>query len=125
MRYLLAGAGLAALYGGAYWLLVSGIGSAPLTANLLAWLLALVAGYAVHSRWSFRGHEGEGGVGARLRYLAVNMLGFLINSLWVWMLVDLLGAPRLWPLVPILVVTPFLCFMANRRFVFPASRRIR
>lgn len=120
-RYLVVGGALAALYGGIYALLAVGAQLPPLAANLMAWLSALVTGYVLHSAWSFRGHAGRGAVSTPLRYVTINVAGFLMNSFWVWLIVSQLGAPRLWPLLPILLLTPALCFLANRRFVFPMA----
>jgi putative flippase GtrA len=48
----------------------------------------------------------------------VNTLGFLLNQLFVWLLVHQLGGPTWWPVIPIIFVTPLVTFSLNRRWVF-------
>ena len=119
VRYALTG-GLASIVNIAiYW-----IAAAPLRFDAnLAWTMGFVAavlvGYVVHSRWSFRGHGRRGNL-ARTggRFVLVSLVSFALNSFWVWLFVRHYGLPTWAPIPPVLVVTPLLVFWLNRRWVF-------
>ena len=89
----------------------------------LAWALgfagAVCVGYVVHSRWSFRGH-GRRDNPARIwgRFVIVSLVGFALNSLWVWALVKHGGWPAWTPFPLVLGVTPLAIFSLNRAWVF-------
>ena len=118
-RYAMSGGALTLFYSAVYWTSAVPIGIAPLLANTLAFLCTVALGFVVHSRWSFRGHgRRDRPVRSRLIFLAVNLAGYALNSFWVWLIVDRLGASPSWPLVPIVFVTPWLSFWLNRRFTF-------
>lgn len=93
-----------------------------LDANL-AWAIgfacAVVVGYIVHSRWSFRGHgERDNLARTGARFVVVSLVSFGLNSFWVWLLVRWLGFPYWSPYPLALGVTPLLVFTLNRKWVF-------
>ena len=119
VRYLITG-GLASVVNLAvYW---AGYRRAGMNANL-AWALgfaaAVVVGYFIHGRWSFRGHGRRDSV-ARTgsRFVAVSLVSFGLNSAWVWLLVTHLGLPWWVPMPLVLGVTPLVVFTLNRVWVF-------
>jgi putative flippase GtrA len=119
LRYALSGGTAAMLYATAYWTLSVGFSTRPMFANFGAWITALVSSYLLHSRWTF------GGQGARrtrwkstASFVLINIGGLLLNSLWVWLVVNVLGGNVLLPLIPILGVTPWIMFYAMRRWAF-------
>lgn len=119
LRYGLSGALLAVIYSLVYWICAARIGLSPYVANTAAFVCNLVAGWFFHSRWSFRGYGPSGApVGAYARFLAINGTGYGLNSLWVWIIVYRLGASVELPIVPIITVTPALCFVLNRLWIF-------
>lgn len=118
-RYAISGGALTAFYAGVYW--VSAVPAAidPLLANVIAFAATIVIGFIVHSRWSFAGHgRRDRPVRSGVTFLAVNLAGFALNSLWVWLIAVRIGADPSWPLVPIVLVTPWLSFYLNRRWTF-------
>jgi putative flippase GtrA len=93
----------------------------PLTANVLSTGCGLGVGYLVHSRWSFAtgATSNEGWqVG---RFLLASLFAFLINSLWVWLLVNTLHLPPLTPVPLMMLATPWISFLLNRYWVFKAA----
>jgi putative flippase GtrA len=119
IRYGLAGAPLAGLYAAVFWGLATQGGVPPQPANLVAFVINLAVGWLLHSRWSFRGyglphqlHIAQG------RFIAINLLGYGLNSFWVWSVVNVMHRPVGQSLIPIVVVTPMVNFMLNRMLVF-------
>ncbi len=118
-RYVVSGGALTLLYSAIYWICAVSIGIAALIANSIAFVATTAAGFIIHSRWSFRGH-GSRNRPALIwgRFFAVNIGGFALNSLWVWLIVERAGLDPAWPLIPIAFVTPWLSFYCNRRWTF-------
>lgn len=118
IRFGLVGGAVTALGAGAY-LVAAYAGVAPLLANVLAYVVAMAAGYVLHSRVSFRGHGNRDNPGRRtIRFVTVSLISFALNSLFVWLLTGPLGGALWWPVVPMLFVTPLVTFNLNRRWVF-------
>ena len=118
VRYGLTG-GLASLVNiGVYWVLAANRMD-PNLAWTIGFLAAVLVGYVVHSRWSFRGHGRRDNL-ARTggRFFAVSLVSFALNQLWVWLLVRHLALPLWAPYPLVLVVTPLIIFSLNRRWVF-------
>lgn len=93
----------------------------PSLANLAGYLFAMLTGYVLHSRWSFRGHGERGNIAKTgSRFFAVSLVSLGLNSLFVWVLTEdsLLNGEWWWPLIPILFVTPLVTFALNRIWVF-------
>jgi len=119
VRYTLTG-GLASIVNiGVYWVLRDRAGMMPNLAWTIGFVSAVLVGYVVHSRWSFRGHGRRGNL-ARTggRFVIVALVSFGLNSLWVWLLVEHLKMPTWAPIPLVLGVTPFAVFWLNRRWVF-------
>jgi putative flippase GtrA len=119
IRFGFTGALLTVLVAGGYWAVADVFGVEPMLSLTLNFLIFTGLGYILHSRISFRGHGSRGNLAARtIRFFTVNVIGFLSNQFFVWLLVKQLGGPTWWPVLPILFVTPLLTFALNRRWVF-------
>lgn len=90
----------------------------PQVGNFVAYVAAMAAGYMIHSRWSFRDHGGQRTHATRLRFLAVSVVSYALNSFWVWLLFSRLQLGRAAPIAPMLFVTPGVTFLLNRQWVF-------
>ncbi len=118
VRYALTG-GLASIVNiGVYWVLAAG-GMDPNLAWGIGYVAAVMVGYVVHSRWSFRGHGRRDNL-ARTgsRFVIVSLVSFALNQFWVWLLVQRMELPLWSPYPLVLGVTPFVIFALNRRWVF-------
>ena len=118
VRYGLTGGIASVVNIGVYWLLAAN-GMDPNLAWTIGFLAAVLVGYVVHSRWSFKGHGRRDNL-ARTggRFFAVSLVSFALNQLWVWLLVSHFGLP-LWAPSPLVFgVTPLIVFSLNRRWVF-------
>ena len=119
VRFGLAGVLLTLLVAGGYWVMATFLGVEPMLSLTLNYVVVTGIGYWLHSRFSFRGHGSRDNEAVRTaRFIAVNTIGFLVNQLFVWLLVKQLGGPTWWPVLPILFVTPLVTFALNRRWVF-------
>lgn len=119
VRFVIAG-GLATLIYTAVYSPLAGLGiTSEQVANFFGYLAAMGSGYLLHSRWSFRGH-GAGVGQTTTRFLAVSLVSYAMNTLWVFLLTDdaMLAGPWWWPLIPVLFVTPLVTFALNRLWVF-------
>ena len=118
VRYALTG-GLASVVNiGVYWVLAAR-GMDPNLAWTAGFVAAVIVGYIVHSRWSFRGHGRRDNL-ARTggRFVIVSLVSFALNQLWVWLLVRQMELPLWAPYPLVLGVTPLVIFALNRRWVF-------
>jgi putative flippase GtrA len=119
VRFGLTGGLLTVLVAGGYWIVADVFGVEPMLSMTLNYLVFTGLGYVLHSRFSFKGHGARDNAPVRtFRFLTVNTLGFLLNQLFIWVLVKHLGGPTWWPIIPILFVTPLVTFALNRRWVF-------
>jgi len=119
-RYGFVGVGVTLFQILIYNLLVGMAHRPPLLANTLATALAMIVGYTIHSRFTFDGHgERPSEVRAIFRFVVTNgVVGFGVNSFWVWLFTGALHLSAHWPSVPMFCVTPALLFWLNRRWVF-------
>jgi putative flippase GtrA len=119
IRYGISGVGLTLFYSLIYLVALDFAKIAPLIANGVAFAFTIIAGYLVHSNWSFRDYGTRSAPALNTaRFLIVNILGFALNSFWVWVIAERLAlSPRL-PLIPIVLITPWLSFWLNRRWTF-------
>jgi putative flippase GtrA len=118
VRFAIVGFSLAALYSAIYWYLATYV-MPPVVAVLIAFLVAVSIGFVLHSRWSFRGHGKAEDRAMKVKFLAVQGSGFLLNEAFTWVLTGpLVHGPTWWPLVPAIFVTPLATFALNRQLVF-------
>jgi putative flippase GtrA len=118
VRFAIVGFGLAVVYSGIYWYLATYI-MPPVVAVLIAFLVSVSIGFVLHSRWSFRGHGRTEDNRLKVKFLLVQISGFVLNEIFTWVLTGpLVHGPTWWPLVPAIFVTPLATFILNRQLVF-------
>lgn len=121
IRFGMTGGFVTLLYAAVYSPLAKYHLTTPQIANLAGYFVAMVTGYILHSRWSFRGHGTRDNTARTTgRFFIVSLVSLGMNSLFVWVLTGhaMLAGPWWWPLVPILFVTPLVTFSLNRLWVF-------
>jgi len=93
--------------------------TSPLVAIAIAWIVGVVVGYFAHGWISFAGHGARDDHAATgTRFVVVNIIGYVLNSFWVWLLVERLGGPNWWPIVPNIALTPLMTFWLHRYWTF-------
>lgn len=118
-RFGVTGGGVTALGALAYWLPATYADVPPLLANFFGYLVAMLSGYVLHSRWSFKGHGRRDNVArTTTRFFLVSLVSLGLNSLFVWVLTGLLHGPTWWPVLTMMFVTPAATFVLNRQWVF-------
>ncbi|QDP19453.1 GtrA family protein [Sphingomonas xanthus] len=119
IRYALAGFAITVAVAGSYWA-ITDLGSVdPMVSFTIVFLVFSAISYFTHGEFSFRGHGQRDRHHVRMgRFFAVNLLGYLVNQGFIWLLVKQLGGPTWWPTLPMLFVTPLLTFALHRRFVY-------
>ncbi len=85
-----------------------------------AFLVAGVAGFFLHSAWSFKGHGTRDQSGRQhLKFFLVQSFGLLLNAAFTWIITGPLFHGPVWlPMIPVLTVTPLATFALNRQWVF-------
>jgi putative flippase GtrA len=119
VRYGMIGIAITALGQAIYYVLAETRTTSPLVAIAIAWIVGVIVGYFAHGWISFRGHgerDDHGRMG--IRFVVVNLIGYAINSFWVWLLVERLAGPTWWPIVPNVALTPLMTFWLHRRWTF-------
>jgi putative flippase GtrA len=85
-----------------------------------AFLVAVVAGFFLHSAWSFKGHGTRDPSGRQhAKFFIVQCFGLLLNAAFTWIITGPLFHGSAWlPMIPVLTITPLATFIFNRRWVF-------
>ena len=118
-RYAVAGFVITLAFSLAYWLVVELGGLDPNVALTIVFVVFSLISYVTHGRFSFSGHGERDRPHVRMtRFLLVNIIGFLLNQFFVWLLVKQMDGPSWWPILPFLFVTPWLTFALHRRWVY-------
>ena len=118
-RYAIAGGAITVLVAASYWALAEFARIDPMVSLAIVFVFFSIVSYIVHGLFSFRGHGARDRHHVRgVRFLAVNVIGFLVNQFFVWLLVKQMGGPTWWPTIPIIFVTPLLTFALHRRYVY-------
>ena len=118
VRFALVGFFLAGVYAAIYWYLATYV-MPPVLAVVMGFAVAVSLGFVMHSRWSFRGHGQREDHRLKVKFLAVQSFGFLLNEIFTWVLTGpLVHGSTWWPLIPAIFVTPLATYALNRQLVF-------
>jgi putative flippase GtrA len=119
IRYGVTGGFVTLIGVGVYWFAARKLAYAPLVATLLAYLVAVMIGYVLHSRFSFKGHGSrDDTLATTSRFFAGSLLSYALNSLFVWIATGPMAGPPEWGIVPMVCITPIILFIVNRLWVF-------
>lgn len=119
VRYGLAGLAITLAAAGSYWAITDLLNVDPMVSYAIVFLVFSGISYITHGEYSFRDHGERDRHHVRMgRFLAINLLGFLVNQAFIWLLVKQLHGPTWWPTIPMVFLTPLLTFALHRRFVY-------
>ena len=119
VRYALAGLAITLCVAGSYWAITDLFHVDPMVSFTIVFLFFSAVSYFTHGEYSFRGHGTRDRHHVRMgRFFAINVLGYLVNQGFIWLLVKQWAGPTWWPIIPMLFFTPLLTFILHRRFVY-------
>ncbi|SCW49769.1 Putative flippase GtrA (transmembrane translocase of bactoprenol-linked glucose) [Sphingobium faniae] len=119
VRYGVTGLFVTACQAAIYWVLAAVAGLHVQIANGIGTVAAVAIGYVSHNAFTFRGHGGRDGHAERgARFVAVALVSYALNALWVWLCVTHMRWPEWSPIPAMLFVTPAVVFLLNRQWVF-------
>ena len=119
IRYGFAGLVITLAVAGSYWGITELLHIDPMISFTIVFVIFSVISYITHGEFSFRGHGARDQHHIRMgRFIAVNLLGYLVNQGFIWLLVKQLDGPTWWPTIPMVFLTPLLTFTLHRRFVY-------
>ena len=119
IRYGVAGLAITLAVAASYWAITDLLHIDPMASYGIVFLVFSGISYVTHGEYSFRGHGERDRHHIRMgRFFAINVLGFLVNQGFIWLLVKQLDGPTWWPTIPMVFVTPLLTFALHRRFVY-------
>jgi len=119
LRYAVAGGLITLAVAAGYWGIAEYLGVDPMISLTIVFLFFSGVSYLVHGAFTFKNHGVRDRHHVRgARFLAINVLGFVVNQGFVWYLVKHLGGPTWWPTIPMILFTPLLTFALHRRFVY-------
>jgi putative flippase GtrA len=119
IRYALAGLAITLAVAGSYWAITDLFHVDPMISFTIVFIVFSLISYFTHGEFSFKGHGARDQHHIRMgRFLAVNVLGYLVNQGFIWLLVKQLDGPTWWPTIPMVFLTPLLTFTLHRRFVY-------
>ncbi|HET9335703.1 MAG TPA: GtrA family protein [Sphingomicrobium sp.] len=119
LRYAFAGFAITVAVAASYWGITELLNIDPMISFTIVFLVFSAISYVTHGEFSFKGHGTRDQHHIRMgRFLAVNVLGYLVNQGFIWVLVKQLNGPTWWPTIPMVFVTPLLTFALHRRFVY-------
>ena len=105
----------------AYSGFIEALGMTPISANMLAFSIAIVVSFTGHASWTFH-HEYRQSRHAThvlfARFAISAVLGLLLNTLFVFMLVTWLGLAYGWAIPCFVFITPVVLYLVNRLWVF-------
>lgn len=117
--YVFSGGAMTLLHSAFYWTMAQPLRIDAYLANTISTVLVGIIGYLLHSRWTFaHTNTSGGGLRAQSRYLVVSGLCYLLNSFWVWLMVDHLNLSVTLSILPMVLATPWLAFLLNRFWTF-------
>jgi len=119
IRYAFAGFAITLAVAASYWAIAEYMAVDPMVSFTIVFLFFSGVSYVTHGAFSFKDHGARDRHHVRMgRFLAINLLGFVVNQGFIWMLVKQLEGPTWWPTIPMVFVTPLLTFTLHRRFVY-------
>ena len=87
--------------------------------NLVAFIIAFALSWSGHYFWTFQtGGWQTGGWQTMPRFVAVALAGYLLNALFVFIIITKLGWPDFYVLPLMLLITPIMTFLLARYWAF-------
>lgn len=121
IRFGIAGGISTIIYSAVYLPLTAWVfrGAHAVYAVPFAFAVAVTAGFFLHSRWSFKGHNSrDSSAVQQAKFVSVQASGMALNAVITWIGTALLGYPAWAPLLPAVLLATIFTFILNRWLVF-------
>ena len=121
VRFGIAGGLSSLIYSAVYLPLTAWVftGRMAVAAVPFAFAVAVVCGFFLHSKWSFRGHGTRDSSGLQhAKFVLVQASGLMLNAAVTWVFTAMLHFPAWVPLVPGILLAAIVTFLLNRFWVF-------
>lgn len=91
-----------------------------LTANAIAWVVAVAFAYVVNARWVFREEKEEASAESKkvVKFFGARLATFVVEEAGMFLLVDVLHGPNLWMKAIVAVLVIILNYVFSKLFVF-------
>ncbi|MGB0748446.1 MAG: GtrA family protein [Magnetospiraceae bacterium] len=106
---------------GGYALFIEELAMRALLANFLAYSIAFGVGFTGHYLWSFRAQTKASAAGwrrAMVKYFIVSLVGLALNTIQVWLIVDIFTLHYGVSILAMVTVTPGAIFLMSRFWAF-------
>ena len=123
LQFVLVGGSAAATHLAVVGLVVSLLGMPPLSANVLAFLVAFVVSYNGHTLLTFSASQARGWP-VVARFFAVACLSFVANELLYYIALNWLHWHYFWSLAAVLVLVAVGTFVMSKFWAFKARKAI-
>ena len=93
------------------------VGVYYIIANVIAYVIATINSYIWNSRWVFK-YKGEDKKETTTKFILLNLVGIALNTMILYLLVDLIGLNKLIALVITTVIVMVINYIVNKIWVF-------
>ena len=97
----------------------------PLAANVIAFGVAVFVSYLGNFHWTFKADPGEGGDDGRAhvpmtfaKFVLVAVTGLILNSAAVYLVMEVMGLPYGYAIIPMVGVVPIIVFALSKFWAF-------
>ena len=93
----------------------------PMSANFFGFTVAVLISFAGHLYWTFgetRVLEKNGGVEVFTKFIVVALTSLALNSLAVFLVVDINGLHYFWAVATMITLVPLVVFLLSKFWVF-------
>ncbi len=88
-----------------------------IVANVIAYLIATIHSYFWNSIWVFKYNNGSK-IKSSIKFIVLNIIGLLINTIILYVLVDIFNINKLISLMLTTVIVMIINYVANKVWVF-------
>ena len=117
-RFAVVGLGATLLHVLVYAGLIELLAASPLLANTLGFAVAVNLSFVGHRHWTFKGESPADARRSLMRFWLVALIGFLLNTAFVWLVTGPLGLAYGWAIPLIAGVTPLATFALSKLWAF-------
>ena len=93
------------------------VGVYYIIANVIAYVIATINSYTWNSRWVFK-YNGKDQKETTTKFIVLNLVGLALNTIILYLLVDLIGLNKLISLVITTVIVMVINYIVNKIWVF-------